>query len=152
MRGSAAGRGPVDEQRALGHDQLAGLQIADHLDQIAIGEAGFDLAQFNRLVLMRDPDPDLVALLKERRKELPALFSGVKAITSVRQSMRGLKCCNHGMPRIASYPSSGSTTNASESVYEPMTMRDDSTSEPDATLAPLAITMSLTADDAVTMR
>ena len=45
---------------------LAGLQIADHLDEIAIGEAGLDLAQFDRLVLMRDPDPDLVAFVDQR--------------------------------------------------------------------------------------
>src|SRR5437870_1355966 len=62
---SAAGRGAVDEQRALGDDQLAGSQIADHLDEIAIGEAGLDLTQFDRLVRMRDPDPHLIAFIDQ---------------------------------------------------------------------------------------
>ena len=36
-----------------------------HLDEIAIGEARLDLADFDRLVLMRDPDPDLIAFINQ---------------------------------------------------------------------------------------
>src|SRR5882672_6914715 len=64
--GSAAGCGAVDEQRALGDDPLAGLQIADYLDEVAIAEAGLDLTQLDRLVRMRNPDPDLVAFIDQR--------------------------------------------------------------------------------------
>src|SRR6185437_2068046 len=63
---SAAGRRAVDEQAALGHDLLAGFQIAVDLDQIAVDETGLDLAQLDRLVFMRDPEPDLIALVDQR--------------------------------------------------------------------------------------
>src|SRR5439155_18468564 len=36
-----------------------------NLDEVAVGEAGLDLAQLDRLVLMRDPDPDLIALVDQ---------------------------------------------------------------------------------------
>src|SRR6476469_356071 len=61
----AAGRGAVDEQAAFGNDLLSGFQIAFDLDQIPIDETGLDLAQFDRLVLVRDPDPDLIALVDQ---------------------------------------------------------------------------------------
>ena len=41
--GVSCRRGAVDEQRAPGDDLLAGPEIADHLDEIAVGEAGLDL-------------------------------------------------------------------------------------------------------------
>jgi hypothetical protein len=47
---------------ALCNDLLAGLQIAMHLDEVVIGETGFDLAKIDRLVLVRDPEPDLVVV------------------------------------------------------------------------------------------
>ena len=43
-----------------------GFRLPIDLDEIAIGEAGLDLAQLDRLVLMRDPDPDLVAFVDQR--------------------------------------------------------------------------------------
>ena len=43
-----------------------GFRLPDHLDEIAVGEPGLDLAQFDRLVLVRDPDPDLIALVDQR--------------------------------------------------------------------------------------
>src|ERR1700692_4106395 len=61
----AAGGGTVDEQAALCNNLLAGFQITFHLDEIAIGETGPDPAQFDRLVLMRYPDPDLIALIDQ---------------------------------------------------------------------------------------
>src|SRR5579863_7199476 len=61
-----ARRRAVDEQAASCDDLLAGLQIAVDLHQIAIGKAGLDLAQFDRLVLVRNPDPDLIALIDQR--------------------------------------------------------------------------------------
>src|SRR5712671_828273 len=62
----AAGCRAVDEQAAFCNDLLAGSQITLDLDEIAIGEAGLDLAQLDRLVLVRDPDPHLVALIDQR--------------------------------------------------------------------------------------
>src|SRR5260221_12980366 len=61
----AAGRGAVDEQAALGNNLLAGFQITLDLDEAAVGEAGLDLAEFDRFVLVRDPDPDLIALVDQ---------------------------------------------------------------------------------------
>ena len=43
---------------ALCNDLLAGLQIAMHLDEVVIGETGFDLANINRLAIVRDPEPE----------------------------------------------------------------------------------------------
>src|ERR1700704_3730697 len=60
-----AGRRAIDEQAALCNNLLAGFQITFDLDEVAIGEAGLDLAQFDRLVLMRDPDPNLIALVDQ---------------------------------------------------------------------------------------
>src|SRR3954451_23918915 len=54
----AAGGCAIDEQAPLGNDLLAGLQIIRDLDQIAVNQAGLDLAQFDRLVLVHHPDPD----------------------------------------------------------------------------------------------
>jgi len=48
---------------AFCNDLLAGLQIAMHLDEVVIGETGFDLAKINRLVILRDPEPDLVVVV-----------------------------------------------------------------------------------------
>src|SRR5258708_19681952 len=61
----AAGCGAVDEQTALGNDLLAGFQITLDLDEVAVDEAGFDLAQLDRLVFMGNPDPDLIALVDQ---------------------------------------------------------------------------------------
>src|SRR6186713_783440 len=65
-RRSAAGRGAVDEQAALGDDLLAGLQVAGDLDEVTVDEAYLDLAQLDRLVLARDPDADLVGFVDQR--------------------------------------------------------------------------------------
>src|SRR5947209_9099919 len=56
----------VDEQAAPRDDLLARLQVARHLHQIAVAEAGFDLAKFDRLVFVRDPQPHLIALIDQR--------------------------------------------------------------------------------------
>src|SRR6202171_2465812 len=61
----AAGGGAVDEQAALCNNLLAGFQITFHLDEIAVDETGLDPAEFDRLVRMRYPDPDLVALIDQ---------------------------------------------------------------------------------------
>src|ERR1700754_4704632 len=59
----AARCGAVDEQAAFCDDPFAGLQIAVDLHEIAVGETGLDLTKFDRLVVMRDPDVDLIALV-----------------------------------------------------------------------------------------
>src|SRR5436305_2818294 len=61
----ASGCRAIDEQTSLGNDLLAGLQISLDLDEIAIGQPGLDLAKFDRLVFMRDPDSDLIALVDQ---------------------------------------------------------------------------------------
>src|SRR4030088_971109 len=61
----AAGCSAVDEQAALGNNLLAGFQITLDFDKVAIGEAGLDPAEFDRLVLVRDPDPDLTTLVDQ---------------------------------------------------------------------------------------
>src|SRR5665213_3593399 len=62
----AAGRRAVDEQAALCNDLLAGFQIAVDLDEIAVDETGLDLAQLDRLVVVRDPEVNLIALVDQR--------------------------------------------------------------------------------------
>src|ERR1700730_10363 len=60
-----AGRRAVDEQASLGNDLLAGVKVALDLDEVAVDQAGLDLAEFDRLVLVRHPDPDLIAFIDQ---------------------------------------------------------------------------------------
>src|ERR1700760_2990776 len=57
------GRRPVDEQTALGDDLLPAVEVLAHLDGVAVGQTGLDLAKLNRLVVMGNPEPDLLALI-----------------------------------------------------------------------------------------
>src|SRR6516225_3138581 len=61
-----ARRCPVDEQTAPDDDFLPRLEVAADLDQITIGQAGLDLPQFERLVVMRHPEPHALALIDQR--------------------------------------------------------------------------------------
>src|SRR5437588_13007492 len=68
----------VNEETALCDNMLAGLQIAHDLDEIAVDESGFDLPEFDRFVVMGDPDANLVGfvdqgLLRHRGRGVIAL-------------------------------------------------------------------------------
>src|SRR5258705_8132014 len=65
-RASTGACGPVDEQAAARDHALACLDAFEDLDHAAIGEAGLDLAQLDRLVLMRHPDAHRAAFIDER--------------------------------------------------------------------------------------
>src|SRR5215470_17360666 len=63
---SGAGRGPIDEQAALGDHLLAWLQPTHHLDHPAVDQSGRDRAPLDRPVVMCHPDARAVALIDHR--------------------------------------------------------------------------------------
>src|SRR6185437_15684551 len=63
---SGAGSRTVDEQAALDDHLLARLQIAADPDKVAVGQAGLDFAKLERLVVIGDPQPHVLALIDQR--------------------------------------------------------------------------------------
>src|ERR1700730_9523951 len=78
-RASTGACGPVDEQAAAGDHALACIDSFEDLDHPAVGEAGLDLAQLDRLVLMRHPDAHRAALIDERLARAGEILLGEDA-------------------------------------------------------------------------
>src|SRR5262245_13045391 len=56
----------IHKNAALGYHGFARLKALQHLNRVAVGDAGLDLARFDSLVLARHPDLRLVGLVDHR--------------------------------------------------------------------------------------